>query len=83
VAAIDPLIKSKPVDLTFKGPLLQKFKEIRMLTTSMQKLKGDFASFYDIMTAPAKKILDEYFESEPLKVCFNLSSNIFISFIHF
>ena len=78
VAAIDPLIKSKPVDLSFKGSLFQKYKEIRMLTTSMQKLKGDFASFYDIMTAPAKKILDEYFESEPLKVCFNLSINISI-----
>jgi len=31
-------------------------------------LNHQVASFYDLMTAPANKILDHFFESEPLKV---------------
>jgi len=32
------------------------------------KMRGDFGSFYNLMTSPASKLLDQFFESEPLKV---------------
>ena len=68
VSAIDPLIESKPFNLSSSGPLIEKLKDFRMLASSLQKIKKDFASFYDLMTAPASKILDQFFDSEPLKV---------------
>ena len=34
---------------------------------SVKSLKNEFGPFYDVMTAPASKVLDKWFESEPLK----------------
>lgn len=61
-----------PIDVSqlSSGSLLQKFKylnSISAVATAGAKLLPDIASFYEILTAPAAKILDRWFDSEPLK----------------
>lgn len=68
VAAIDPLIDSKAIDLNFPGSMLANVKSLLAVMKSAFKLRQDIASFYDLMAAPANKLLDQFFESEPLKV---------------
>lgn len=72
VAAIDPLIDSRAVDLNFSGSLATNIKSIKALMKSAYRLRKDFGSFYDLMAAPANKLLDQFFESEPLKVLHNI-----------
>ncbi|EFX86348.1 putative oxidoreductase [Daphnia pulex] len=67
VAAIDPLIDSKAVDLNFPGSFYSNIKSLMTVAKSAYKLRKDIGSFYDLMTAPASKLLDQFFESEPLK----------------
>jgi len=38
-----------------------------ILLLSGKKLNKDLVSFYELLTAPAAKILNHWFESEPLK----------------
>ena len=68
MAAIDPLIDSKAIDLNFPGSLYSNAKSLIAVAKSAYKLRKDIGSFYDLMTAPASKLLDQFFESEPLKV---------------
>ena len=68
VAAIDPLIDSKAIDLNFPGSLYSNVKSLMTVAKSAYKLRKEIGSFYDLMTAPASKLLDQFFESEPLKV---------------
>lgn len=66
VAAIDPIIDSKAIN--FSGSLTSNMKSVKALLQSAFKLRNDVGSFYDLMTAPASKLLDQFFQSEPLKV---------------
>ena len=68
VAAIDPIIDTKAIDLNFPGSFTSNVKSVKAILQSAFKLRKDVGSFYDLMTAPASKLLDQFFESEPLKV---------------
>lgn len=66
VAAVDPLLDHSPPDLS-RG-LLSKIKAAWPLVQAGQKLGEDTTHlFYEMMTAPTTKILNKWFESEPLK----------------
>ncbi|KAK3095781.1 hypothetical protein FSP39_019008 [Pinctada imbricata] len=71
VAAIDPLIDNAPVYLPhLTGSFTDTFKTLPAVTTLLKSLKlmgKDADAFYELMTAPTTKILDKWFESEPLK----------------
>jgi len=72
VQAVDPLLDHAALDLRNlqDASLLQKMKKIRdnwHLYKSAKILGPHAASFYELMTAPTTKILDKWFESEPLK----------------
>ncbi|PIK35212.1 putative pyridine nucleotide-disulfide oxidoreductase domain-containing protein 2 [Apostichopus japonicus] len=70
--AIEPLLDMSPVDIQSltEGTLRKRLKALPALRTLMQTglaLGKDIPAFYEILTAPAKKILDRWFDSEPLK----------------
>ncbi|XP_053306163.1 pyridine nucleotide-disulfide oxidoreductase domain-containing protein 2 [Spea bombifrons] len=72
VAAIDPLLDSSPVDTVamVQGSILQKlksFKTLRPLLKAGLTLGSDLPKYYEVLTAPISKVLDHWFESEPLK----------------
>lgn len=66
VDAVDPLLDHSPPDMN-QG-LVKQFKSALPLLKAAQKLGKDYTGlFYEMMTAPTTKILDKWFESEPLK----------------
>lgn len=70
--AIDPLLDSAPVDLEAfqRGSLLQRLKSLSTLKPLWQAgciLGAQLPQYYQVLTAPAAKVLDQWFESEPLK----------------
>nr|XP_060624184.1 pyridine nucleotide-disulfide oxidoreductase domain-containing protein 2 isoform X2 [Anolis sagrei ordinatus] len=72
VSAIDPLLDTSPVDLAVlsKGSLLQRLKTLQGLRPLIRAgftLGKDLPQYYEVLTAPISKILDFWFESEPLK----------------
>jgi len=67
VSAIDPLIEAKAIDLSFSGSLKETVGSVSNVLQSLLKMSGDVGSFYNLMTSPASKLLDQFFESEPLK----------------
>ncbi|XP_040293078.1 pyridine nucleotide-disulfide oxidoreductase domain-containing protein 2 [Bufo bufo] len=72
VSAIDPLLDAPPVDAAAiaQGSLMTKlksFKTLRPLIKAGITLGGQLPKYYEVLTAPISKILDEWFESEPLK----------------
>nr|XP_033796952.1 pyridine nucleotide-disulfide oxidoreductase domain-containing protein 2 isoform X2 [Geotrypetes seraphini] len=72
VSAIDPLLDTSPVDIGAmkRGSLIQRLRSIRTLQPLLQaglKLGTQLPQYYEILTAPVSKILDHWFESEPLK----------------
>lgn len=71
VNAIDPLIDSKALELNSSGSLYARVKSMATVAKSAYRLRKEIGSFYDLMTAPASKLLDQFFESEPLKVSEN------------
>ena len=72
VIAVAPLLDEPPPDLfklsqgTFLNNLKQ-FKDVLPLIRLMKSLGRKSLSFYELMTTPASKFLDSWFESEPLK----------------
>ena len=72
VKAVDPLLDHAAVDVQALSEA-SIFEKIKILKSNMHLLKsakvlGPTAnSFYELMTAPTTKILDKWFESEPLK----------------
>ncbi len=68
VAALDLIMDSKSIDLNFPGSMMENLKSIMAFVKSGFRLRHDISSFYDLMTSPASKLLDQFFESEPLKV---------------
>ena len=72
VKAVDPLLDSAAVDLRrlADASLFEKLKMLSQnwnLVKSARILGPHAAAFYELMTAPTTKILDKWFESEPLK----------------
>ena len=65
VAAVDPLLDHAPPNLY--GNLTDKIKTGWPLAKAGLKLGNDANLFYEMMTAPTTKILNKWFESEPLK----------------
>ncbi|XP_069423586.1 pyridine nucleotide-disulfide oxidoreductase domain-containing protein 2 isoform X11 [Ovis canadensis] len=70
--AIDPLLDSAPVDLEAfqQVSLLQRLKMLSTLKPLWQAgciLGAQLPQYHQVLTAPAAKVLDQWFESEPLK----------------
>ncbi|GAB1302437.1 Pyridine nucleotide-disulfide oxidoreductase domain-containing protein 2 [Apodemus speciosus] len=72
VLAIDPLLDAAPVDTTAfqRGSLLQRLRALstlRPLLKAGRTLGAQLPQYYEVLTAPISKVLDQWFESEPLK----------------
>uniref|UniRef100_A0A8C5QFC8 Pyridine nucleotide-disulfide oxidoreductase domain-containing protein 2 n=1 Tax=Leptobrachium leishanense TaxID=445787 RepID=A0A8C5QFC8_9ANUR len=72
VDAIDPLLDAAPVDVASitQGSLSQRLKSLqtlRPLVKAGRTLGSQLPKYYEVLTAPISKILDQWFESEPLK----------------
>lgn len=72
VTAVDPLLDSPPPYLPSltSSNIREKLKTlpaIKTLLKSLHTLGTDSDAFYEFMTAPTTKILNKWFESEPLK----------------
>lgn len=73
VDTVDPLIEHAPSKLLefAKAGTLQKLRMLEKIgpvkEAVRQALKSDPTALYELMTAPTTKILDKWFESEPLK----------------
>ena len=65
VTAVDPLLDHSPPDM--QQSLMSKIKSVWPLAEAAKKLGNDAHLFYEMMTAPTTKILNKWFESEPLK----------------
>lgn len=70
--AVEPLLDASPVDIqtltdgTFRNKL-KAVPALKILAKAARSLGKDSAAFYELLTAPMNKILDRWFESEPLK----------------
>ncbi|XP_069835026.1 pyridine nucleotide-disulfide oxidoreductase domain-containing protein 2 [Dendropsophus ebraccatus] len=72
VDAIDPLLDAPPADIAAiaQGSLTTKLKSLKTLRPLLKAgitLGSQLPKYYQVLTAPISKILDEWFESEPLK----------------
>ncbi|XP_063195416.1 pyridine nucleotide-disulfide oxidoreductase domain-containing protein 2 isoform X2 [Chroicocephalus ridibundus] len=72
VSALDPLLDVPPVDTAAlgQGSLLQRLRALRALRPLLRAglvLGRQLPRYYEVLTAPISKILDQWFESEPLK----------------
>ncbi|XP_013915152.1 PREDICTED: pyridine nucleotide-disulfide oxidoreductase domain-containing protein 2 [Thamnophis sirtalis] len=72
VTAIDPLLDICPMDVAAltRGSLRQRFRALvglRGLFRAGFALGKQLPQYYEVLTAPISKILDFWFESEPLK----------------
>ncbi|XP_066096514.1 pyridine nucleotide-disulfide oxidoreductase domain-containing protein 2 [Saccopteryx bilineata] len=70
--AVDPLLDAAPVDVEafWRGSLLQRLKSLSTLTPLLQAgrtLGAQLPQYFQVLTAPITKVLDQWFESEPLK----------------
>ncbi|XP_030841597.1 pyridine nucleotide-disulfide oxidoreductase domain-containing protein 2 [Strongylocentrotus purpuratus] len=70
--AIGPLLDNPPLDLKpgSRSSLKQKMQMVdivKSMAKSGKALGQDIPEFYKLLTAPMNKILDSWFESEPLK----------------
>ncbi|XP_051055826.1 pyridine nucleotide-disulfide oxidoreductase domain-containing protein 2 isoform X3 [Phodopus roborovskii] len=72
VLAIDPLLDAAPLDLAAfqHGSLLQRLRALstlRPLLKAGRTLGAQLPQYYQVLTGPISKVLDHWFESEPLK----------------
>ncbi|XP_075830244.1 pyridine nucleotide-disulfide oxidoreductase domain-containing protein 2 [Microtus pennsylvanicus] len=72
VLAIDPLLDAIPVDTAAfqHSSLLQRLRALstlRPLLKAGRTLGAQLPQYYQVLTAPISKVLDLWFESEPLK----------------
>lgn len=70
--AIGPLLDSPPLDLQSLSnrsmkDLMDNWASIKAVMKAGSSLGPNIAPFYELLTAPMNKILDRWFESEPLK----------------
>ncbi|XP_043845579.1 pyridine nucleotide-disulfide oxidoreductase domain-containing protein 2 isoform X2 [Dromiciops gliroides] len=71
-SAIDPLLDATPVDMTVfqHGSLHQRLRALFTFKPLLQAgliLGAQLPQYYQVITGPITKVLDEWFESEPLK----------------
>ncbi|XP_032890356.1 pyridine nucleotide-disulfide oxidoreductase domain-containing protein 2 [Amblyraja radiata] len=71
-AAIQPLLDTAPVDIPSltDGSLRQRVRALRTVKPLVHaglRLGKDIPQFYELLTAPISRILNRWFESEPLK----------------
>ncbi|XP_065602506.1 pyridine nucleotide-disulfide oxidoreductase domain-containing protein 2 isoform X2 [Cyrtonyx montezumae] len=69
VSAISPLLDAPPADTAAlgQGSLLQRLRALWPLMQAGLALGRQLPYCYEVLTAPISKILDHWFESEPLK----------------
>uniref|UniRef100_A0A663MBI8 Pyridine nucleotide-disulfide oxidoreductase domain-containing protein 2 n=1 Tax=Athene cunicularia TaxID=194338 RepID=A0A663MBI8_ATHCN len=72
VSALNPLLDAPPADTAAlgQGSLLQRLRalrDLRPLLWAGLALGRQLPHYYEVLTAPISKILDQWFESEPLK----------------
>ncbi|XP_027785758.2 pyridine nucleotide-disulfide oxidoreductase domain-containing protein 2 isoform X2 [Marmota flaviventris] len=72
VSAIDPLLDAAPVDTAAfqRGSMLQRLKllsTLKPLLKAGRTLGAQLPQYYQVFTAPITRVLDQWFESEPLK----------------
>ncbi|XP_008830178.1 pyridine nucleotide-disulfide oxidoreductase domain-containing protein 2 isoform X2 [Nannospalax galili] len=72
VLAIDPLLDAAPVDMEVfqHGSLLQRLRALSTLRPLLKAgctLGTQLPQYYQVLTAPISKVLNHWFESEPLK----------------
>lgn len=70
--SIHPLLDAPPVDIPglTVGPLRKRLAALKTMQPIIKcglKLGRNIPDFYNLVTAPAMKILNQWFESEPLK----------------
>ncbi|XP_039630524.1 pyridine nucleotide-disulfide oxidoreductase domain-containing protein 2 isoform X1 [Polypterus senegalus] len=70
--AIEPLLDAPPVNIAgiFSGALKEKLVALRTFMPLLQtgrRLGKSIPDFYELLTAPTTKILNRWFDSEPLK----------------
>ncbi|XP_004087605.2 pyridine nucleotide-disulfide oxidoreductase domain-containing protein 2 isoform X2 [Nomascus leucogenys] len=70
--AIYPLLDAAPVDMAAfqRGSLLQRMRSLSTLKPLLKAgriLGAQLPRYYEVLTAPITKVLDQWFESEPLK----------------
>ncbi|XP_059254299.1 pyridine nucleotide-disulfide oxidoreductase domain-containing protein 2 isoform X2 [Mustela nigripes] len=70
--AIEPLLDAAPMDTEafHRGSLLQRLQALSSLKPLLQAgrvLGAQLPQYYQVLTAPITKVLDQWFESEPLK----------------
>ncbi|XP_072661853.1 pyridine nucleotide-disulfide oxidoreductase domain-containing protein 2 isoform X3 [Canis lupus baileyi] len=70
--AIDPLLDAAPVDMEAfqRGSLWQRLRSLSTLKPLLQAgriLGAQLPQYYQVLTTPIIKVLDQWFESEPLK----------------
>ena len=68
VKVLNPYLDAPPLEITsnFKS-IKSQIPTVYKLTKELLSLGKDIPALYELMTAPASKILDRWFESEPLK----------------
>ncbi|KAK3590561.1 hypothetical protein CHS0354_008491 [Potamilus streckersoni] len=81
IEAINPLMDSAPLHLHYLwsssfSDKLRFLSAVKRLIKSISQMGTDFPAFYKLMTSPAAKILDKWFESEPLKATLGTDSVI-------
>uniref|UniRef100_W5MRC5 Pyridine nucleotide-disulfide oxidoreductase domain-containing protein 2 n=1 Tax=Lepisosteus oculatus TaxID=7918 RepID=W5MRC5_LEPOC len=85
-SAIEPLLDAMPVNIPgiTKGSLKKRLSALKTLRPLLQteglKLGKNIPEFYELLTAPITKILDRWFESEPLKA--TLATDAVIGAMH-
>ncbi|XP_068111454.1 pyridine nucleotide-disulfide oxidoreductase domain-containing protein 2 isoform X2 [Hyperolius riggenbachi] len=72
VSAIDPLLDAPPADAAAvtQGSIIRRLRSMKTLRPLLKAgitLGSQFPKYYEVLTAPISKILDQWFESEPLK----------------
>ncbi|OQV23878.1 Pyridine nucleotide-disulfide oxidoreductase domain-containing protein 2 [Hypsibius exemplaris] len=68
VDAIDPLFDVAPPSLARSGAIrLEELRSWQPVLQTLMGLRGIFSETYQLLTAPIAKVLDNWFESEPLK----------------
>jgi phytoene dehydrogenase-like protein len=64
---LDPLLDVPPVDFSKHTKPMEQFSSVTLLLRQLFKLGKDIPSLAEMLVAPADKILNRWFESEPLK----------------
>ncbi|KAK7479361.1 hypothetical protein BaRGS_00029439, partial [Batillaria attramentaria] len=73
VSAITPLLDNPPLSMaSFQSSSVRGIRDLlpaakALLSAGLQLGKDDFPAFYELMTAPGQKVLNRWFESEPLR----------------